>query len=96
LVAAWFAVTSYPEDTDAALFAPDLNRGDIEALDITTGQSASGSRFDDPFDMTDGVYLIETAPDLGIDASHIFLAIDGLCRTLDWKLRTGRGFSPVS
>jgi hypothetical protein len=46
--------------------------------------------------MTDGVYLIETAPDLGIDASHIFPAIDGLCRTLDGKLRTGRGFSPVS
>ena len=141
LVAAWFAVTSFPQDTDAAVFALDLSRGDIEALDITTGQSQSGARFDDPFQITKGVYLIETAPvsprittqrgiftvhgdptmplsvpghdvfdipvvhrnafqgrllDLGIDASHIYPGLDGLCATLDWRLRSGRGFSSVA
>jgi hypothetical protein len=141
LVAAWFAVTSYPEDTDAAIYALDLTRPDIERFDIAAGLSATGARFDDPFAMTKGVYLIETAPvsarittqrgiftvhgdpkaalpvpdadrfdiptalrsdfqdrllDLGIDASHIFPDIDGLCKTLDWKLRRHRGFSLVN
>jgi FRG domain len=34
LVAAWFAVTSYPEDKDAAIFALELTREDLETLDI--------------------------------------------------------------
>ncbi len=141
LVAAWFAVTSYPETTDAVIFALDLNSGAIEPLNIATGQSASGARFDDPFAMTKDVYLIETAPvsarittqrgiftvhgnptlplvvppgdifdipaslrgafqgrllDLGIDASHIYPDLDGLCKTLEWKLKSGRGFSSIT
>jgi FRG domain len=141
LVAAWFAVTSYPEDSDAAVFALELNRTDLETLDIATGQAASGATFTDPFSMTKGVYLIETAPvsarittqrgiftvhgnptvaldipekhtfdiskefrtdfqgrllDLGIDASHIYPDLDGLCKTLDWKLKSGRGFSSIA
>jgi len=140
LVAAWFAVTSYPELTDAAIFALDLN-GAVETIDITTGLSANGARFDDPFAIKKGVYLIETAPvsarittqrgifsdhgnptaalpiptadtfdipntfrgefqgrllDLGIDASHTFPDLDGLCKTLDWKLKSGRGFSAIT
>jgi hypothetical protein len=31
--------------------------------------------------------------DLGVDASHIFPDIDGLCRVLDWRMRTGKTFS---
>jgi hypothetical protein len=141
LVAAWFAVTSYPEGTDAAIFALDITSGDVETLDIATGKAASGAKFDDPFAMTKDVYLIETAPvsarittqrgiftahgdpttalsvrasdtfdipngsrgdfqgrllDLGIDASHIFPDLDGLCKTLDWKLKSGRGFSSIT
>jgi hypothetical protein len=141
LVAAWFAVTSYPESTDAAIFALDLNGGSVDSIDITTGLSANGARFDDPLAITKGVYLVETAPvsarittqrgiftvhgnpkaalpipaadtfdipnafrgdfqgrllDLGIDASHIFPDLDGLCKTLDWKLRSGRGFSSIT
>lgn len=142
LVAAWFAVTSYPEDTDAVIFALELIRPDLEPLDITTGKATkSGAVFDDPLSITKGVYLIETAPvsarittqrgiftvhgeptaplivpaqhtfeiqrgfrtkfqarllDLGIDASHIYPDLDGLCKTLDWKLKSGRGFSSIA
>ena len=141
LVAAWFAVTSYPETTDAAIFALAPAGGAIETIDVATGLSTSGARFENPFAMTKGVYLIETAPvsarittrrgiftvhgdpqiplsvaaantfeiphgfrgdfqgrllDLGIDASHIFPVLDGLCKTLDWKLKSGRGFSSIS
>jgi hypothetical protein len=144
LVAAWFAVTSYPEDSDAALFALETTRKDLETLDITTQiarATTSGDSFDGPFSMTKGVYLIETPPvsarittqrgiftvhgnptvpldvpaehtfgipqrlrpefqrqllDLGIDASHIYPDLDGLCKTLDWKLKSGRGFSSIA
>jgi hypothetical protein len=141
LVAAWFAVSSYPDSTDAAIFALDLTGAAVESLDIATGKSAGGARFDDPFAMKKGIHLIETAPvsarittqrgiftvhgdpqtpvsvatadtfeiphgfrgdfqgrllDLGIDASHIFPDLDGLCKTLDWKLKSGRGFSSIS
>jgi hypothetical protein len=34
--------------------------------------------------------------DPGIDASHIYPDLDGLCKTLDWKLKSGRGFSPIA
>lgn len=34
--------------------------------------------------------------DLGIDASHIYPDLDGLCKTLDWKLKSGRGFSSIA
>lgn len=142
LVAAWFAVTSYPQDADAAIFALELTRPDLESLDVTTGKAAiSGATFDGPFAMNKGVYLIETASvsarittqrgiftlhgkptdpldipaqhtfdiqgrfrpefqgrllDLGIDASHIYPDLDGLCKTLDWKLKSGRGFSSIA
>jgi hypothetical protein len=140
LVAAWFAVTSYPETTDAVIFALELTSDDIETLDIATGMSASGARFDDPFAMNKGVFVIETAPvsarittqrgiftvhgdprqaldvpaddafdipnalrsdfqgrllDLGIDASHIYPDLEGLCKTLDWKFKSGRSFSSI-
>ncbi len=141
LVAAWFAVNSYPEDADAVIFALEVTRKDLETLDITTGKTASGPRVDGPFSMTKGVYLIETAAvsarittqrgiftvhgnptvpldiptehtfdiqrrlrpefqrqllDLGFDASHIYPDLDGLCKTLDWKLTSGRGFSSIA
>lgn len=138
LVAAWFAVSSFPHDTDAVLFALDLHHPDIETLDVATGSTQSGSIFKDPLDIRRGVYLMETPPvsarittqrgiftvhgeptqplhieptniftipvamrndfqgqllDIGIDASHIFPDLDGLCSTLDWRLRSGKGFS---
>jgi len=62
LVAAWFAVTSYPDATDAAVFALDLTRVDIERIDTAPGKRASGGTLKDPFEMANGVYLIETAP----------------------------------
>jgi hypothetical protein len=141
LVAAWFAVTSYPQDTDAAIFALELVRDDLQTLNITTGEAASGVTINDPFVVKKGVYLIETASvsarittqrgiftlhgkptdplaippdhtfdiqrifrpdfqgrllDLGIDASHIYPDLDGLCKTLDWKLKSGRGFSSIA
>jgi hypothetical protein len=140
LVAAWFAVTSYPETTDAAIFALQIAGGSVEPLDVMTGRGASGAVFDSPFSIRTGVFLIETAPvsarittqrgifalhgtptdelrvpdadvfdipyalrarfqarllDLGIDASHIYPDLDGLCRTLDWKMRSGAAFSSV-
>lgn len=33
--------------------------------------------------------------DIGIDASHIYPGIDGLCQTLDWRFRSGKGFSAL-
>ena len=141
LVAAWFAVTSYPQDADAAIFALEVERPDLEPLDVTTGKAASGATFDGPFAMNKGVYLIETASvsarittqrgiftlhgkptdplpipsarifdiqqtfrpdfqarllDLGIDASHIYPDLDGLRKTLEWKLKSGRGFSSIA
>jgi FRG domain len=140
LVAAWFAVASYPETTDAAIFGLDVNK--VDHLEIATGiVTRSGASFANPFAIKDGVYLIETAPvsarittqrgiftvhgsptselvipapdtfairnefradfqgrllDLGIDASHIYPDLDGLCRTLEWKLKSGRGFSLIA
>jgi hypothetical protein len=41
LVAAWFAATSYPEDTDAAIFRLEKGRTHIEAFDVVIGQSAT-------------------------------------------------------
>ena len=138
LVAAWFATTSYPMNTDAVLFALDLARDDLKTLDVTTGKTSDGPTIDDPLGFSSGVYLVETAPvsprittqrgiftvhgspvtplsvpdgdrfniprelraefqgqllDIGIDASHIFPDLDGLCRTFDWRLRSGKGFS---
>jgi hypothetical protein len=31
--------------------------------------------------------------DLGVDASHIFPDIDGLCKSLDWRLKSGKALS---
>lgn len=30
--------------------------------------------------------------DFGIEASHIFPDLDGLCKSLDWRMRTNKGF----
>ncbi len=140
LVAAWFAVSS-DSTTDAAVFALDLTRADIETLDTATGASARGGTFDGPFKLKKGVYVIETAAvsprittqrgifalhgeptvpldvlpkdrfdipnvvrgdfqkqllDVGIDASHIYPDLDGVCKTLDWKLKSGVGFSSIT
>ena len=142
LVAAWFAVASYPDTTDAKIYALDLARTDVEPFDLSTNCSVRTNRgYDSPLKMRDGVYLIETAPvssrittqrgiftlhgvpttplnippaeeftiphalresfqgrllDVGIDASHIFPDLDGLCKTLDWRLRTGKPFSAIA
>jgi hypothetical protein len=141
LVAAWFAVTSYPESTDAAIFALSVHTKAVDKIDVSTGQSSDGDRFEDPLAIPGGVYLIETAPVsarittqrgiftvhgnpqtpfaiaaddtfdiphglraefqaqllvLGIDASHIFPDLDGVCRSLEWKLRSGLGFSSIA
>lgn len=34
--------------------------------------------------------------DIGMDASHIYPGIDGLCQSLDWRFRSGRGFSALA
>ncbi len=138
LVAAWFATTSYPNDTDAVVFGLDLSRRDLPTCEVMTGMTSTGMHITDPLQPNDGVFLIETAPvsprittqrgiftvhgspttplavpdgdvfiipkglrsdfqgqllDIGIDASHIFPDLDGLCRTFDWRLRSGKGFS---
>lgn len=33
--------------------------------------------------------------DIGLDASHIYPGIDGLCQTLDWRFKSGKGFSAL-
>lgn len=141
LVAAWFAVTSYPLDKDAVIFALDTARTDILTVDVQTGAVSNGTKIIDPIEPKDGVYLLETAPvsprittqrgiftshgspetpfvvdlpdkfiipkemrgemqsqllDFGIDASHVFPDLDGFCRTLDWRFRSGKGFSALS
>jgi hypothetical protein len=138
LVAGWFAVSSYPEDQDAQIYALDVTRADLELLDAKSGQTTGGAVVSDPLALRRGIYLIETAQvskrittqrgiftlhgdptvalvippdevfsipealrtdfqsrlmDLGIDASHIFPDIDGLCRSLDWRYRSGKAFS---
>lgn len=133
LVAAWFAVSSYPSDTDACIFA--LNRDEVETLDTETRLTSTGAKFEGPLSPKRGVYLIETAQvsariktqrgiftlhgvptedfsipsdqtftipkdlraelqnrlmDIGIDASHIFPDLDGMCKALDWRVKTGK------
>ena len=141
LVAAWFAVTSYPEAAEAAVYALELNRADLQTIDITTGKASSGGQFEHPLDVARDVHLIESAPvsarittqrgiftlhgdptvaldvpashtfpipepmraefqnrlhGLGIDASDIYPDLEGLAKTLDWKLKSGRGFSSIA
>ncbi|HEY0411602.1 MAG TPA: FRG domain-containing protein [Allosphingosinicella sp.] len=141
LVAAWFAVTSFPLHTDAYVFALDVARPGLESVDSGTGQVSSGATIIDPLGITRGLYLMETSPvssrittqrglftvhgdprkplaipkdrrfeipagmrlsfqlrllDLGIDAAHIYPDLDGLCKSLDWRMRTGKGFSAVT
>jgi len=138
LVAAWFAVTSYPLDTDAMLFGLDVDSPSIETFDVATQTTAHNATYADPLKVKSTVLLLETAPvtsrittqrgiftlhgdptkalpipstdqfvipkdlrlafqgrllDLGVDASHIYPDLDGLCKTLDWRLRSGKGFS---
>lgn len=138
MVAAWFAVSSFPEQRDAQIYALDITRADLDWIDSKTGDTASGSKVEDPLKVSKGVYLIETAQvsnrittqkgiftlhgnpqtaltvpradtleipadlrdefqsrlmDLGIDASHIFPDIDGLCKSLEWRLKAGKSLS---
>ncbi len=137
LVAAWFAVSSNPLETSAALYALEVERADIRTVDAATGRVSNGAILPGPLDVTEDVYLMETSPissrittqrglftlhsdprrpldipanrrfdipadardefqgrllDFGIEASHIFPDIDGLCRSLDWRMRAGKGF----
>ena len=141
LVAAWFAVSSYPSATDAAVFALDPTSSAVTILDAKTCKTSTGTSLTDPMLVSSGVYLFETAPvsarittqrgiftlhgdptiampvpasetfdipgglrdafqsrllDLGIDASFIFPDLDGLCRTLDWRMKSGKGFSSIA
>jgi hypothetical protein len=138
LVAAWFAVSSYPEGTDAQIYALDVVRADIDALNTKTRTTRAGTTVEDPLRLTTGVYLIETAQvsnrittqrgiftlhgkptaplkipasetfqipatlradfhsrlmDVGVDASHIYPDIDGLCRSLDYRFKSGKTLS---
>lgn len=138
LVAAFFAVDSYPQGQDAKVYALDLTRGDLDTIDTKSGLTGSGPTIDDPLVVRKGVYLMETAQvssrittqrgiftlhgepevplavapaqlftipeglrtefqarlmDLGVDASHIYPDIDGLCRSLDWRMRMGKALS---
>lgn len=138
MVAAWFAVSSYPEKTDAQVYALDVTRSDLDTLDSATGRTGSGNIIPHPLDQRKGVFLVETAQvsnrittqrgiftlhgeptaalpiptaetfkipaamrddfqsrlmDLGIDASHIYPDIDGLCRSLDWRLKANKNLS---
>jgi len=141
LVAAWFAVSSYPETTNAQLYALDVVRPDVDALNTKTRQTRTGTTVDEPLRLTSGVYLIETAQvsnrittqrgiftlhgdptkplnvpaaeifeipaalrsdfqsrlmDVGVDASHIYPDIDGLCRSLDYRFKSGKTLSAFS
>lgn len=136
LVAAWFAVTSYPLDSDAAIYALEIERPDIRTID-SSGRKSDKSLVEGPLEINEGFYLIETSPvssrittqrglfvlhaeptkplpiakkctfeipradrlvlqerllDFGIEASHIFPDLDGLCRSLDWRMRANKGF----
>jgi hypothetical protein len=63
LVAAWFAVSSAPEDADAILFALSINNdGTFETYDLATQKSASGGQHPDPLDVKIRVLLFEAAP----------------------------------
>lgn len=138
LVAAFFAVSSYPEGTDAKVYALDVSRNDIETLNTRTMKASNGATIDDPLSVKKGVYLIETAQvsgrittqrgiftlhgdptspltipagetfsiphalrqefqsrlmDVGVDASHIFPDIDGLCKSLDYRMKSGKALS---
>lgn len=52
-------------------------------LDIPVAQ-----QFDIPKDLRDAFQ--NKLMDFGIDASHIFPDIDGLCKSLDWRLKSGK------
>ena len=138
MVAAFFAVSSFPEGTEAKVYALDVSRSDIETLNTRTLKASGGSKIEDPLGVTKGVYLIETAQvsgrittqrgiftlhgnprtplkippaetfsipqdlrqdfqsrlmDVGIDASHIFPDIDGLCKSLDYRMKSGKALS---
>lgn len=142
LVAAWFAVASFPLAGDAVIYGLDLLREDVEPFDLSTNRGVrSNNGFAGPLDIREHVYLIETPAvssrittqrgiftlhgnpkipldipendrfiipqclrehfqerllDLGIDASHIYPDLDGLCKALDWRLRTGKPFSAIA
>lgn len=138
LVAAWFAVSSFPEGTDAQIYALDVVGQDIDALNTKTRETRKGTTVEDPLRLTSGVYLIETAQvssrittqrgiftlhgdptkplviptpevfqipailrsafqsrlmDVGVDAAHIYPDIDGLCRSLDYRFKSGKTLS---
>lgn len=136
LVAAWFAVSSYPLDTDACVYALDIEgSGAPERIEPLSGSCTNGSTYNHPLSPTNGVYLVKTSPvsgrittqrglfllhgnpkdalvidpaqqfiiprndrievmaslsRFGIEASHIFPDLDGLCKSLDWSMRNGK------
>jgi hypothetical protein len=141
LVAAFFAVSSYPSDSDAKVYALPRNGGPVERLDVSTGMTDNNGHFKGPYDIRKGVYLLETPTvslristqrgiftlhgdprtplhipadevftipqnlrgefqarlfELGIDHSHIFPDLDGLCKSLEWQLKSGKGFSSIA
>jgi hypothetical protein len=141
LVAAWFAVGSYPLDQDAQIYALDVTRTDVQSVEAKTGRTSRGAAVVHPLDPIADIYLMETAQvssrittqrgiftlhgdptiplsiptsevfaipqaqrtqfqarlvDLGIDSSHIFPDLDGVCKSLDWRMKSGKGFSAIA
>lgn len=141
LVAAWFAVSSYPTNTDAFIYALDIEGPRLTGrIDPTNGRCSSGADYPDPIAPTSGYFLLETSPvstrittqrglfllhgnprraltisrshqfripdsdrdevmgklaEFGVEASHIFPDLDGLCKSLDWRMRLGKSFGYV-
>jgi len=134
LVAAWFAVSSYPIEADARIFALDIEGDQLTSrIDLEKGEGENnGAKVTHPLQPTSGHFLLETSPvssrittqrglfmlhgnpesplsidkhhqfripkddrsgvmeklsEFGVEASHIFPDLDGLCKSLDWRLR---------
>lgn len=141
LVAAWFAVTSYPLKADAVVFALETERKDIRSVNAGTGELSDGATLSGPLSTPGEVFLMETSPissrittqrglftlhgnprralrilpprkftipepvradfqerlmDFGLDASHIYPDLDGLCKTLDWTMRIRKSFRTLT
>jgi hypothetical protein len=141
LVAAWFAVSSFPIETDACIYALDIDGKRLGGrIDPASGQCSTGAKYDHPFDPLDGHFLLETSPvsarittqrglfllhgkpksplpiaashqftipkaersdimqklaGFGVEASQIFPDLDGLCKSLDWRMKLGIPFGLI-